>query len=161
MRSTLRSRLAAALLLVPLGTLVAVQPAAAQHRDDDGWRQERHLRDQRPPTIFDVTPDHGDRVDDRGRTRITARFEDRRSGIDPRSVTLVVDGRDVTHRARIHDDGIRYADDLRPGRHFAQLVVRDHAGNVARRAWSFEVADGRRGRDYGWGYGRTDEARRW
>lgn len=160
MRSTLRSRLAAALLL-PLGALLAVQPAAAQHREDDAWRYERHQRDQRAPTIYDVTPDHGDRVDDRGRTRITARFEDRRSGIDLRSVTLVVDGRDVTHRARIADDGIRYADDLRPGRHFAQVVVRDRAGNVARRAWSFEVADRRHGREYGWGYGRADEAGRW
>jgi hypothetical protein len=69
-----------------------------------------------------------------------------------------VDGRDVTRQARIDRDDIRYADDLRPGRHFAELVVRDRAGNVARQSWSFEVAG--RGWDRGWDRDH-DQGRRW
>jgi len=148
MQTTLRTRLAtAALLLVPMGAMLAVQPAAAQSRDD--FRHGPRL-DNRAPQIHSVTPGQGDRVSERGLTRIAARFSDDRSGIDPRAVTLRVDGRDVTRRASIDSNDLRYADNLRPGRHFAELVVRDRAGNVSRRAWSFQVTDFER---YGYGYG--------
>ena len=175
MQSTLRTRLAAvAALLVPAAALLAAQPAAAQHREDNihsllappQLTAEQHRdddfrrhgprwehRDRNAPEIYDVTPDQGARVGDRGLTRIAARFNDDRSGVDPRSVTLRVDGRDVTGRARIDGDDIRYAEDLRPGRHYAELLVRDRAGNLARRAWTFAVVDRVAGR-YGYGYGR-------
>jgi hypothetical protein len=155
MQSTLRTKLAAAaIVLVPVGAMLAAQPAAAQGRDDfyrHGQRWEH--RDRNAPEIYSVTPDQGDRVGDRGWTRISARFSDDRSGVDQGSVTLRVDGRDVTGRARIDGDDIRYAEDLRPGRHTAELLVRDRAGNVARRGWSFAVVDTDRG-GYGYGYGR-------
>ena len=157
MQSTLRTKLAAAALaLLPVGALVAAQPAAAQERDWRGDRdryEQRFHRDNRAPEIFALTPEQGDRVGDRGLTRISARFRDERSGVDLRSVTLRVDGRDVTRRARLDGDDIRYADDLRPGRHYAELVVRDRAGNLARRSWAFDVVDRDFGR-YGYGYGR-------
>ncbi|MBC5785085.1 hypothetical protein H8N03_19215 [Ramlibacter sp. USB13] len=155
MQSTLRTRLAAAaMLLVPVGALVAAQPAAAQHRDRDGDRYHSQRFDRRAPDIFDVTPDQGDRVSERGLTRIAARFSDDRSGVDPRTVTLRVDGRDVTRHARVDGNDIRYADNLRPGRHFAEVLVRDRAGNLARRSWAFNVVDRDFGR-YGYGYGRN------
>lgn len=174
MQSTLRTKLAAvAALLVPAAALLAAQPAAAQHREDDfhnlmnpqpGATQHRdedlhrhgprwEQRDRTAPEIYDVRPDQGDRVGDRGLTRIAARFSDDRSGVDPRSVTLRVDGRDVTGRARIDGNDIRYAEDLRPGRHYAELLVGDRAGNLARRSWTFAVVDRDAGR-YGYGYGR-------
>jgi hypothetical protein len=59
--------------------------------------------------------------------------------VDPRSVTLRVDGRDVTRNARIDGNEINYTDDLGRGRHTAELSVRDRAGNTARKVWSFEV----------------------
>jgi hypothetical protein len=62
-----------------------------------------------------------------------------------------VDGRDVTRHASVDNNDIRYADNLQPGRHRAELVVRDRAGNVARRAWSFQVTDFER---YGYNAGR-------
>jgi len=151
------------MLLVPVAAMLVAQPAAAQHRDfrdDRGWGQgwDRDHRDERAPRIFDVTPDEGDRVSDRGWTRISARFRDRGTGVA--AVSLRVDGRDVTGRARVDYDDIRYADNLQPGRHFAELVVRDHAGNTARRAWSFDVVDTRRG--YGYGeYGSYGQPQRW
>ena len=148
MKSTLRSKLAAAaLLLVPVGAMLASTPAAAQHRDglhDRGYGHERH--DQRAPRIFEVTPQDGDRVGERGWTRISARYRDRGAGVA--TVSLRVDGRDVTRRARIDSDEIRYAENLHPGRHRAELVVRDRAGNTSRRTWVFDVVD-RRGDRYG------------
>jgi hypothetical protein len=157
MQSTLRSKFAAAaMLLVPVGALLAAQPAAAQWGDYRDHRDERGWRDERAPRIFDVTPDEGDRLGDRGWTRIAARFRDRGAGIG--AVRLRVDGRDVTGRARIDADEIRYAENLQPGRHFAELVVRDRAGNTARRVWAFDVVDTHRGPGYGYGreqgYGR-------
>lgn len=115
---------------------------------DRGYQERVGRRDQRPPQITDVTPDNGDRVADRGTTRISANFFDQGSGIDPRFVTLRVDGRDVTRESRVDADGLRYRDDLRPGRHVADLVVRDRAGNATRRTWTFDVVQ--RGREYGY-----------
>lgn len=208
MKSTLRTKVAAAaMLLVPVGAMLAASPASAQSpwRSRDGtqeyllpsdpstpetnvpalserglarrtdrvlgrdgdYRDSRDRRgdraDRAAPRIFDVTPDNGERVSERGRTRISARFDDRESGVA--DVTLRVDGRDVTGRARVDGNDLRYADNLRPGRHVAELLVRDRAGNTARRAWSFEVLDDMPGRGYGYGQdgyrGYDDQPRRW
>lgn len=131
---------AAALAAVPAAALLVSMPAAAEHRavvaEDYG---QRHYRDRIAPQIIDVTPDHGDRVGERRRTRISARFEDRGSGVQ--AAWLRVDGRDVTGWSRFDGEQIRYRDDLAPGRHVAEVIVRDNAGNVSRRAWSFVVVD--------------------
>lgn len=111
-----------------------------------GWRDG----DQAAPRISDLTPIEGSRVHERGRTEVSASFEDRRSGIDPSSVRIRIDGRDVTRHARIDRDGVRVAGDLDRGRHVAEVTVRDRAGNVASRTWSFDVREPQ----YGWGYGR-------
>jgi hypothetical protein len=159
MKSTLRSKLAAALaVLVPVGAMLVATPASAEHRDGafdrghgHGYGYDRDYRgDNRAPRIFDVTPDNGDLVSERGWTRISARFRDHGTGVA--GVSLRVDGRDVTSRARIDTDDIRYAENLRPGRHFAELVAQDRAGNTARRTWTFDVAND--GRNHGYGYGR-------
>lgn len=123
---------AAAMLLASLGALMATQPAAAQ---------QRFHRDQRPPQVFDVTPTQGDRVGDRGRTQVSARFNDDRSGVDYRTVTLRVDGRNVTRDTRIDNDELRYRANLAPGRHTAEVTVRDRAGNLTRKSWTFAVVD--------------------
>lgn len=105
-------------------------------------RDERQARDERPPQVVDVAPDQGARVTARGKTRIAAKLEDRgRAGIDPASVQLRVDGRDVTRAARLTASGIEYHEDLRPGRHSAEVSLRDRSGNVTRHAWSFDVLD--------------------
>lgn len=155
MRSTaLRTRLAAAAaLLLPLSALLVAQPAAAQHRQD--YRPARvEVRDRQAPRILQVTPTQSQRVSDRGRTEVAARYNDQGSGVAPRSVTLRIDGRDVTRHARVDYDDIRYADNLRPGRHFAVLTVRDRAGNTSQRSWSFDVVDYERHAG-GWGYDLT------
>ncbi|HET8745445.1 MAG TPA: hypothetical protein VFM98_07560 [Ramlibacter sp.] len=157
MQSTLRNKLAAAaLVLAPMAALVAAQPAAAQERDFHRDSHGHHVQaDRRAPQIFDVTPGQGDRVSERGLTHISARYKDDQAGVDVRSVTLRVDGRNVTRQARIDGNDVRYSENLRPGRHVAELVVRDRAGNVARRSWAFQVRNDVRGNDrIGSGYGR-------
>lgn len=151
MQSTLRTKIAAATaLLLPLSALLVAQPAAAQHRYD--YRPARYeVRDRQAPRILAVTPTQSQRVSDRGRTEIAARFNDQGSGVAARSVTLRVDGRDVTRHARVDYDDIRYADNLRPGRHVALLTVRDRAGNTSQRSWSFDVVDYEH-HARGWGY---------
>jgi hypothetical protein len=125
---------------------VAPQYVAPGFQPDHAWR---HRRDDRAPRISDVSPSQGDRVSERGRTRISARIHDLGSGIDASSVVLRIDGRVAHGQVRVVGDEVRYREDLRPGRHWAELTVRDRAGNATRRAWSFDVVDERH---YGWGY---------
>jgi hypothetical protein len=108
-------------------------------RDDRG--DDRFGRDDRPPQISELAPAQGTTVAERNRVRISARLADEgRAGVDPASVALRIDGRDVTRAARITETEVEYREDLRPGRHTAELTVRDRAGNTARRNWSFDVA---------------------
>lgn len=95
--------------------------------------------DQQPPQISNVTPANGETVAERRRTRIAASLADVGSGIDAASVRLSVDGVDVTRNAEITADQVRWRENLGIGRHNAELVVRDRAGNSTRTAWSFRV----------------------
>lgn len=114
-------------------------------RDDD----DNQARDRVAPVVSDLSPADGGRVDERGRVRISARVTDAGSGIDNKSVRLRIDGQDVSDRARLRDDTVHYRDNLAPGRHTAELLVRDEAGNATRQAWNFRVVDRdrRAGRD--------------
>lgn len=166
MQSTLRKPFAAAALLCSAAALLAARPAAAEtqwivqapavvspapvqlreyDRDDhEGWRGGWR-RDERAPRIVDLTPLPGERVGERHRMTVSARFVDRASGVDPASVRLRIDGRDVTAVSRVDEDEIRFHNNLFPGRHVAEVIVRDRAGNTARRSWQFDVAE--RGHD--------------
>lgn len=159
---SLRSVLsAAALTAVSACALLVSMPAAAEHRAvvaDYGWRHG----DRVAPQIIDVTPDQGDRIGDHRRTRISARFADQGSGVQ--AAWLRVDGRDVTGYSRFDGEQIRFRDDLAPGRHVAEVIVRDRAGNVSRRAWSFVVVDRDRfdrGHDGRYGYYGQPQSYRW
>jgi hypothetical protein len=111
--------------------------AGRDERDD-----RRAARDEHSPDITDMIPANGERVGERGRTRIAARLSDHGSGVDPRSVHLRLNGRDVTADARVSEDEISYRTDLDPGRYTAEVVVRDQAGNSTRKAWTFDVTAG-------------------
>src|SRR5690606_29776048 len=107
-------------------------------RNDDG---DQNVADRRAPRLTDMTPGNGEQVGERGRVRLTARVSDEGSGIDPNSLRLFINGQNVTSQARLRGDQVRYRDNLAPGRHTAELVVRDKAGNTSRQAWSFRVVD--------------------
>jgi hypothetical protein len=171
MQSNLRKPFAAAVLMS--SAVLLAQPALAREQhvvvqapavipavvvaqrdgDHDNWRRGWR-RDERAPVISALTPVPGDRTGDRRRTEVSARFSDHFSGIDEASVRLRIDGRDVTPYARIDGDEVRIRENLAPGRHLAEVMVRDRAGNLARRSWQFDVVDRDRGHDrYGYGYG--------
>ena len=105
-------------------------------------REERReaRRDDRSPDILDLIPGNGERVGDRGRIRIGAKLADEGSGIDPDSVRIRLNGRDVTADARVSADEVTFRDELEPGRYTAEVTVRDLAGNQTRKQWAFDVA---------------------
>jgi hypothetical protein len=108
-------------------------------------------RDSTPPVISDMWPAHNDRVRDRERDRISARVVDEGSGVDEASIRLRIDGRDVSRNVRFEENEVRFREYLPPGRHDAELTVRDRAGNVTTKAWRFEI--GERDRDQRSGVG--------
>lgn len=111
-------------------------------RDDDDERVGG--RDERFPTITDLTPANGDRVGVRGRTLISARLDDEGSGVDRDSVRMRLNGRDVSSDVRVSGSDATYRADLDPGRYTAELTVRDRAGNSTTKSWTFDVVPGDR-----------------
>jgi hypothetical protein len=110
-------------------------------RDDD--RRGRVARDDRPPQIDNLSPANGARVGERGRVNVAASLRDEGSGIDPASVQLRIDGRDVTRNARLNGDQLLFREELPPGRHTVEVTVRDHARNSTTKSWNFEVLGNR------------------
>lgn len=106
-----------------------------------GWDDDNQARDNRPPQISRMDPSQGERVGEQGRVRVSAQLEDEGSGIDPGSVRLRLNGRDVTSDARMRGDRIVYRENLPDGRYTVELTARDKAGNAARESWTFNVVD--------------------
>ena len=111
---------------------------------DDVAVQQPGGRDERAPSITDMTPANGERVGDRGRALISARLDDEGSGVDRDSVRLRLNGQDVSGDVRVSANDINYRADLNPGRYTAELTVRDRAGNTTTKAWTFDVVPGDR-----------------
>ena len=101
-------------------------------------------RDERAPQISELAPANGERISDRGRLNLRAHLSDEGTGIDPASVRLHLNGRDVTADARVSPEEVHYRADLDPGRYSAELTVRDQAGNATTKTWSFDVVPGDR-----------------
>jgi hypothetical protein len=126
----------------PAFQALAMGASRGPDRSDERRDDRRAARDEHSPDITDLLPGNGERVGERGRTRVGARLSDQGSGVDPRSVHLRLNGRDVTADARVSEDQVIYRADLDPGRYTAEVVVRDQAGNSTRKAWSFDVVPG-------------------
>lgn len=95
--------------------------------------------DNRPPQIGSLLPSDGEAVA-RGPTRVSASFDDARGGgIDPRSVRVVISGRDVTSQAQVTPRDFSFQGMLPPGRHSVEVTAADRSGNVAQKSWSFDV----------------------
>jgi hypothetical protein len=115
--------------------------AGGRDRDRDGDRDRPRMRDDSAPEISDLSPRNGEIVPSAGRTVVAAQFNDRGgSGVDPGSVRITLDGRDVTPSARVTADEFRYRSDLAPGRYRAEVTARDRAGNATTKSWTFDVA---------------------
>jgi len=61
-------------------------------------------------------------------------------GVDPKSVRILLSGRDITANSNITSQFFSYRADLPPGRYTVDLTVKDLAGNAVNKIWAFEVA---------------------
>lgn len=97
------------------------------------------VRDNDAPTIASMTPRQGESVA-QGPVTVAARFDDAGGrGVDPRTVRLVVSGRDVTNEARITPNEFNFRATLPPGRHTVEVTAQDRAGNSTAKSWTFDV----------------------
>ncbi|OGV79391.1 MAG: hypothetical protein A3K18_10145 [Lentisphaerae bacterium RIFOXYA12_64_32] len=98
--------------------------------------------DLTPPAISNLAPADGGEVEGLTPT-ITADFADALAGIDQASVTLTVDGVDVTAQATVDASVVSFSSVLpmAPGDHTVSLTVFDQAGNEAGAVWGFSIAE--------------------
>jgi hypothetical protein len=98
------------------------------------------VRDNDAPSIAQMTPRQGEAVPPGGAVTIGARFEDAGGrGVDPRSVRVVVSGRDITNESRITPNEFSFRGPLPPGRHTVEVTAQDRAGNSTAKSWTFDV----------------------
>ena len=119
-------------------------PVYATLRDGNAVRQAESVQrvsvDTRPPqyTLLTEAPAETFLHD----YPIGLAFVDDDSGIDVRSIRLLLNGRDVTNWAQVTDREIRYnAVDLPYGMSTFRLEVYDNAGNVSTREWQVVVRE--------------------
>lgn len=100
------------------------------------------INDREPPVVRNVQPKEGDQVWMTPQFGISGTFEDGRgAGVDPRTVKIVVDGRDVTNSADITPQFFSYRPrNLPAGTHRVEVSARDYAGNAMRSGWSFQTS---------------------
>lgn len=75
---------------------------------------------------------------------VSGDFEDdpRKGGVDPRSIQILFDGRDVTNQSAISTHGFSYRPaNVTPGRHSVEVRGRDSNGNIVRSNWDFRMLD--------------------
>jgi hypothetical protein len=97
--------------------------------------------DSEAPRITSTTPEENGRIN-RSRPNITAVFDDASgTGVDPTTVSITVDGREVTQDATVTSNLVVYKPDadLAAGRHTVSITGRDRAGNPVTKQWSFQV----------------------
>lgn len=94
------------------------------------------------PTISNLQPSPGSTAGQDA--TVSASYSDDRSGIDLNSVSLVVDGEDVTADADVTASQITYTPDggFDSGEHTVTLEVSDAAGNTASQTWTYNVEGG-------------------
>ncbi|MGC1172089.1 hypothetical protein [Polaromonas sp.] len=99
------------------------------------------IADARPPVIRNMSPRDGESVTRSATTSVSGTFDDAGGvGVDPKSVRIMLAGRDVTAAAQITPQFFTYRADLPAGRYAADVTARDMVGNAVRQTWSFDVA---------------------
>ncbi|HEX6703912.1 MAG TPA: Ig-like domain-containing protein [Albitalea sp.] len=99
------------------------------------------VADARPPTVRNQVPRDNETVQAGGPVTVSGSFSDAGGlGVDPRTVRIVVGGRDVTSQASISRESFSWRSELAPGQYVADVTARDGAGNPVRSAWTFNVA---------------------
>lgn len=96
-----------------------------------------------PPVIVNVSPRHNETVPYSNNFAVSGTFDDeRRRGIDARSVQIIFDGRDVTSQSSITSQNFSYRPTgLTAGNHTVEVRARDRDGNISRTNWNFRMLD--------------------
>ena len=93
----------------------------------------------KPPVLKNMLPKENEAIGP-GQTTVSATFDD--SGgvaIDPKTVRILLDGRDVTQSAAVTPQFFTYRVAPAPGSHQVQVTAQDTAGHPLRYAWNFTV----------------------
>ncbi len=108
-------------------------------------RLEQVGKDKDSPVIKNQRPFDGETVSSYNPVIISATLDDGSgSGVDPRSVRLLLNDRDVTRDSSITASALRYQipQGLERGQYRVEVRAKDLAGNSARAAWSFATQPG-------------------
>ena len=101
------------------------------------------VKDNDPPLIKNLAPQNNEVVSAQSRLFISGSFDDGAgSGVDPRTVQIKLDGRDITSQAVITPNFFSYqpSSSLPYGDHRVEVSAKDLAGQSVRTSWRFEVA---------------------
>ena len=102
----------------------------------------RLVNDNEPPGVSNVSPRDNENVPYSSALTVSGTFDDARgTGVDPKSVKIAFDGKDVTAQSTIAPQNFSYRPaNLAAGNHTVEVRARDQAGNASRTNWSFHIA---------------------
>jgi hypothetical protein len=129
-----------------LDNLAPSRPIVARLRQGDrvvtATLTQPLMADAKPPVLRNLTPREGEIVAGNAPTAVSASFDDTGGvGVDPKSVRILLSGRDITANSSVTSQFFSYRADLPPGRYTVDLTVKDLAGNAINKIWIFDVAN--------------------
>lgn len=92
------------------------------------------------PLVLNMQPLQGSNTPRRDIIPISGSFE-AKGGVNPKSVRILVSGRDVTAGSKITSTTFSYRANLKPGRHMVDVTAADASGNKVRKTWMFNVTE--------------------
>ena len=96
--------------------------------------------DAKPPVVRNMAPRDGESIMRAASTSVSSTFDDAGGvGVDPKSVRVLLSGRDVTAASQITAQFFTYRADLPVGRYLVDVSAKDMAGNAVRQTWNFDV----------------------
>lgn len=97
--------------------------------------------DAKAPVLRNLSPREGELMVGNTATSVSASFDDAGGvGVDPKSVRILLSGRNVTAESNITAQFFSYRADLPPGRYTVDVSAKDMVGNVMNKVWTFDVA---------------------
>ncbi len=91
------------------------------------------------PAIRNLSPRDGSTTTG-SRITVSASFDEADgSGIDPKTVRILLSGRNITEASKVTPQFFAYRANLQPGHYTADVTARDPVGTALRKSWGFSV----------------------